>query len=95
MIWLVQVTEAFKIIQRDPKVKVIFVNIFGGIMRCDIIAEGLVAAAKATNLTLPLVVRLVGNRVQQGKEILQSASIKCQVIDSLEEAAKMACQLGQ
>lgn len=89
-----QVTEAFKIIQSDANVKVIFVNIFGGIMRCDIIAQGLVTAANATNLSLPLIIRLVGNRVKQGKEILRSLNIKYEIIDDLEEAAKAACKLA-
>lgn len=63
-------------------------------MRCDIIAEGLVAAARSTKLSLPLVVRLVGNRVEEGKKILESSGVRCKVIDSLEEAAITACQLA-
>lgn len=63
-------------------------------MRCDVIAQGLVAAAKTTKLRLPLVVRLVGNHVEKGKEILSKSSIKCFVIDDFEEAAKEACQLA-
>ncbi len=66
-----KVTAAFKIILSDPAVKGILVNIFGGIMRCDIIAEGIVAAAKEVNLSVPLVVRLEGTNVQQGKDILR------------------------
>src|SRR5690606_23807832 len=65
-----KVTAAFKIILSDPSVKGILVNIFGGIMRCDIIAEGIVAAAKEVSLGVPLVVRLEGTNVQQGKDIL-------------------------
>ncbi len=61
-------TAAFKIILSDPAVKGILVNIFGGIMRCDIIADGIVAAAQEVNLTVPLVVRLEGTNVEQGKE---------------------------
>ena len=64
-----KVTAAFKIILKDPAVKGILVNIFGGIMKCDIIAEGIVAAAKEVNLSVPLVVRLEGTNVQQGKDI--------------------------
>ena len=63
-------TAAFKIILADPAVKGILVNIFGGIMKCDIIADGIVAAAKEVNLSVPLVVRLEGTNVEQGKEIL-------------------------
>lgn len=63
-------------------------------MRCDIIAQGLVTAANATNLSLPLIIRLVGNRVKQGKEILRSLNIKYEIIDDLEEAAKAACKLA-
>ena len=65
-----KVTAAFKIILSDPAVKGILVNIFGGIMRCDIIAEGIVAAAREVDLKVPLVVRLEGTNVQQGKDIL-------------------------
>merc|ERR1711916_161 len=65
-----QVTAAFRIILSDPNVKGILVNIFGGIMQCDVIAQGVVAAARETNLSLPLVVRLEGNNVDLGKKIL-------------------------
>src|SRR6185437_4202326 len=68
-----KVTAAFKIILSDPAVKGILVNIFGGIMRCDIIAEGIVAAAREVSLNVPLVVRLEGTNVQQGKDILASS----------------------
>ena len=68
-----KVTAAFKIILSDPAVKGILVNIFGGIMRCDIIAEGIVAAAREVSLNVPLVVRLEGTNVQQGKDILATS----------------------
>ncbi|KAF8820872.1 putative Succinyl-CoA ligase [GDP-forming] subunit beta [Cardiosporidium cionae] len=87
----VQVAEAFRILQSDNQVKALFVNIFGGIMRCDIIAEGLVTAAQEVSLRVPLVVRLCGNRVEKGRKILESSGIQCLVIDSLEEAAKAVC----
>jgi succinyl-CoA synthetase beta subunit len=83
-----QVTAAFKIILSDPNVKGILVNIFGGIMQCDIIATGIVAAAKETHLTLPLVVRLEGNNVAIGKKILQDSGLKLLSADSMAEAAK-------
>ncbi len=70
-----KVTAAFKIIVSDPNVKGILVNIFGGIMKCDIIAEGIVAAAKEISLSVPLVVRLEGTNVEQGKEILAKSGL--------------------
>jgi len=91
-----QVTEAFKILQSDPNVKVLFVNIFGGIMRCDIIAQGLIEAVKAVNLTLPLVVRLVGNNVDLGKQMINKAGFKnVRVVDDFETAAKTVCSLAK
>ena len=82
-----KVTEAFKIILSDEAVKGILVNIFGGIMRCDIIAEGVVAAAKALSLTKPLVVRLAGTNVEEGKKILSDSSLKITPADDLDDAA--------
>lgn len=70
-----KVTEAFKIMLSNPDVKAILVNIFGGIMRCDVIAEGIVAAAKQVSLKVPLVVRLEGTNVDQGKEILAKSGL--------------------
>ncbi|MEW6719310.1 MAG: ADP-forming succinate--CoA ligase subunit beta [Thermodesulfobacteriota bacterium] len=70
-----QVKQAFRLILSDPSVKAIFVNIFGGIMRCDVIGEGLVAAAKALGLTVPLVVRLEGTNMEKGKEILAASGL--------------------
>jgi succinyl-CoA synthetase beta subunit len=83
-----RVTEAFKIITTDPGVKGILVNIFGGIMRCDIIAEGIVAAVKEVGLEDPLVVRLEGTNVDEGKEILANSGLKITTADDLEDAAK-------
>jgi succinyl-CoA synthetase beta subunit len=83
-----KVTNAFKIILKDPKVKAILVNIFGGIMKCDVIAEGVIAAAKELNLTVPLVVRLEGTNVQQGKEILSKSGLKITPADDLGDAAR-------
>jgi succinyl-CoA synthetase beta subunit len=82
-----KVTAAFKIILSDPDVKAILINIFGGIMRCDIIASGIVSAAKDIRLTVPLVVRLQGTNMDQGKEILKSSGIAVITADSLEDAA--------
>ncbi len=83
-----KVTEAFKIILSDPAVEGILVNIFGGIMRCDIIADGIVAAAKEVNLSVPLVVRLEGTNVQQGKDILAGSGLPIVAADDLGDAAK-------
>ncbi|MDA9657374.1 ADP-forming succinate--CoA ligase subunit beta [Alphaproteobacteria bacterium] len=82
-----KVTEAFKIILSDEAVEGILVNIFGGIMRCDIIAEGVVAAAKALSLTKPLVVRLAGTNVEEGKKILSESGLKIIPADDLDDAA--------
>src|SRR6476646_2031573 len=83
-----KVTAAFKIILSDPAVKGILVNIFGGIMRCDIIAEGIVAAAKEVNLSVPLVVRLEGTNVQEGKDILAHSGLPIVAADDLGDAAR-------
>ena len=83
-----KVTAAFKIILSDPAVKGILVNIFGGIMRCDIIAEGIVAAAREVSLNVPLVVRLEGTNVQQGKDILASSGLPIIAANDLGDAAR-------
>ncbi len=83
-----KVTAAFKIILKDPAVKGILVNIFGGIMKCDIIAEGIVAAAKEVNLSVPLVVRLEGTNVEQGKEILANSGLPIVAANDLGDAAQ-------
>ncbi|MDQ0314179.1 ADP-forming succinate--CoA ligase subunit beta [Amorphus orientalis] len=83
-----KVTAAFKIITADPNVKGILVNIFGGIMRCDIIAEGVVAAVKEVGLTVPLVVRLEGTNVDKGKAILNESGLAITAADDLDDAAK-------
>ena len=82
-----KVTNAFKLILKDPAVKGILVNIFGGIMRCDIIAEGIIAAAKEVNLGVPLVVRLEGTNVELGKEILAKSGLPIISGDNLGDAA--------
>ena len=83
-----KVTAAFKIILSDPAVKGILVNIFGGIMRCDIIADGIVAAAREVNLSVPLVVRLEGTNVEKGKEILANSGLAIVPANDLGDAAK-------
>ena len=83
-----KVQAAFKIILADPAVKGILVNIFGGIMRCDIIAEGVIAAAREMAIKVPLVVRLEGTNVELGKKILQTSGLKIIPADDLADAAK-------
>jgi succinyl-CoA synthetase beta subunit len=83
-----KVTEAFKIMLANPKVKAILVNIFGGIMRCDTIAEGVIAACKATNLSVPLVVRMKGTNEQLGKKMLADSRLPIISADSMAEAAQ-------
>ncbi len=83
-----KVTAAFKIILSDPKVKGILVNIFGGIMRCDVIAEGVIAAAKEVALKVPLVVRLEGTNVEKGKQIMAASGLPIISADDLGDAAK-------
>ncbi len=83
-----KVTEAFKIILRDPEVKAILVNIFGGIMKCDVIAEGVIAASKEVGLKVPLVVRLAGTNVEKGKEILAGSGLNIIPATNLADAAK-------
>jgi succinyl-CoA synthetase beta subunit len=83
-----KVTEAFKIITSDPNVKGILVNIFGGIMRCDVIAEGVVSAVKEIDLSVPLVVRLEGTNVELGKKIINDSQLNVIAADDLADAAK-------
>jgi len=86
-----QITAAFKIISEDKKVKAILVNIFGGIMKCDVIAEGVVQATKEVGLKIPLIVRLEGTNVAEGKEIIKKSGLNIISADDLDDAAKKAC----
>lgn len=88
-----KVAAAFKIILSDPKVKGIFVNIFGGIMKCDVIAEGVIEAAKEVGLQVPLVVRLEGTNVERGKALLKESGINIVAADSMAEGAKKIVEL--
>lgn len=83
-----KVTAAFKIITADPKVKGILINIFGGIMRCDVIAEGVIAAVKEVGLKVPLVVRLEGTNVNEGKKIIEASGLNVIPADDLDDAAQ-------
>ena len=90
-----RVSKAFKIILDDPEVKVVLVNIFGGIVRCDLIAEGVLAAIEEVGVEIPVVVRLEGNNSDIGSEILSRAEIKIESINNLADAAKKAVELAK
>jgi succinyl-CoA synthetase beta subunit len=90
-----RVSKAFKIILDDPEVKVVLVNIFGGIVRCDLIAEGVLAAIEEVGVEIPVVVRLEGNNSDIGSEILSHAGIKIESINNLADAAKKAVELAK
>ena len=85
-----RVTEAFKLILRDDDVKAIFVNIFGGIVRCDMIAEGIIAAVKEVDVKVPVIVRLEGTNVEKGKEILKASGLAIIPADDINDGAKKA-----
>ena len=87
-----QITAAFNIISADDRVKAILVNIFGGIMKCDVIAEGVVTAVKDTGLKIPLVVRLEGTNVEKGKEIINNSGLDIIAAEDLDDAAQKACK---
>uniref|UniRef100_A0A8D1LFY8 Succinate--CoA ligase [ADP-forming] subunit beta, mitochondrial n=1 Tax=Sus scrofa TaxID=9823 RepID=A0A8D1LFY8_PIG len=90
-----QVTEAFKLITSDKKVLSILVNIFGGIMRCDVIAQGIVMAVKDLEIKIPIVVRLQGTRVDDAKALIADSGLKILACDDLDEAAKMVVKLSE
>jgi len=85
-----RVTEAFKLILRDPDVKAIFVNIFGGIVRCDMIAEGIIAAVKEVDVKVPVIVRLEGTNVEEGKALLKNSGLAITPADDINDGAKKA-----
>jgi succinyl-CoA synthetase beta subunit len=82
------VTAAFKLILSDDNVKAVLVNIFGGIMRCDVVAEGVVAASRAVGVNAPVVVRLEGTNVERGQEILKESGLNFIVADGMKDAAE-------
>ncbi|PCH75956.1 MAG: succinate--CoA ligase subunit beta, partial [Planctomycetota bacterium] len=85
-------TEAFRIIMSDQKVKGILVNIFGGIMKCDIIARGVIGAARTVHLNIPLVVRLEGTNVKEGRQLMADSGLPILSATSLDEGAKLICE---
>jgi succinyl-CoA synthetase beta subunit len=82
------VAEAFKIILQDSDVQAVFVNIFGGIMRCDVIAQGIIEAANEVKCTLPIVVRMDGSNVEDGKQLLLESGLNVQIGDNLGDGAQ-------
>ena len=88
------IKEALTIITSDPKVHSILVNVFGGIMRCDYIAEGIIAATQALNLKTPIVVRLLGTKVEEAKEMIKKSKLRILPRDDLDEAASLAVHLA-
>lgn len=90
-----QVTEAFRIISSDPKVQAILVNIFGGIMRCDVIAEGIIQAAETLNLRTPIICRLQGTRVDDAQALIHASNMRIHARDDLDEAASLAVKVSQ
>ncbi|XP_026323443.1 succinate--CoA ligase [ADP-forming] subunit beta, mitochondrial isoform X2 [Hyposmocoma kahamanoa] len=89
------VAEAFKIILQDPKVTAIMVNIFGGIMRCDVIAEGIINAAKNLNIQIPVIVRLQGTKVDEARKLIAESGLRIVPRDDLDEAAALVVQLSE
>ncbi|RKZ82740.1 MAG: succinate--CoA ligase subunit beta, partial [Gammaproteobacteria bacterium] len=90
-----RVAEAFKLILSDSKVKSILVNIFGGIVRCDLIAEGIIQAAKDVGLSLPVIVRLEGTNAERGRDLLANSGMNIRVAQDLTDAAKQAVSAAQ
>ena len=90
-----RVAKAFKLILEDPEVKVVLVNIFGGIVRCDLIAEGILAAIEEVGVKIPVVVRLEGNSADIGSKILSESGVKIESKNDLADAAKKAVELSR
>jgi succinyl-CoA synthetase beta subunit len=90
-----QITNAFRILTSDPDVKAVLINIFGGILRCDVLAQGVVESAKELNLKLPVVVRMKGTNVEKGKEILKNSGLKFTIADEMKEAAEKVVGLAK
>jgi succinyl-CoA synthetase beta subunit len=86
------ITKGFEIILQDKRVKAILINIFGGILRCDVLARGVVAAAKKTKIRVPLIVRLEGTKVEEGKQILENSNLEFLVAKDMAEAANLVAQ---
>ena len=90
-----RVTEAFKLILSDSDVRAIFVNIFGGIVRCDMIAEGIIAAVKEVDVKVPVIVRLEGTNVEEGKALLKSSGLAITPADDINDGARKAVEAAK
>jgi succinyl-CoA synthetase beta subunit len=90
-----QIVNAFKILTSDKSVKAVLINIFGGILRCDVLAQGVVDAASELNLQLPVVIRMEGTNVEQGKEILRKSGMKFTIADGMKDAAEKVVALAK
>ena len=88
-----QVKNAFKILVSDSSVRAVLINIFGGIVRCDVVAKGVVEALRETGIDVPVVVRLEGTNVEQGRQVLHDSTLSFEVASSMENAAEKVCQL--
>ena len=89
-----QIRNAFKILMSDPKVKAVLINIFGGILRCDVLAQGVITAVKELGVSAPIVIRMEGTNVDEGKRLLHESALKLTTADSMDEAAKKVVQLA-
>ena len=90
-----QIRNAFKILMSDSNVKAVFINIFGGILRCDVLAEGVIAAVKELSLTVPIVIRMEGTNVQQGQEILRNSGLNFTVASGMKDGAEKIVALSK
>ena len=89
-----QIRNAFKILMSDKKVKAVLINIFGGILRCDILAQGVIAAVKELGVPVPIVIRMEGTNVDEGKRLLRESGMKLTTADGMDEAAKKVVELA-
>ena len=85
-----QISEGFRVILSDPEVKAIFVNIFGGIMRCDFVAEGIISAAQDVDLNIPLIVRLSGTNSELGRDLLNQSELQLTAVSDMDEGARVS-----
>ena len=90
-----QIRNAFKILMSDKNVKAVLINIFGGILRCDVLAQGVIAAVKELGVPVPIVIRMEGTNVDEGKRQLRESGMKLTTTDSMDEAAKKVVELGK
>ena len=89
-----QIRNAFRILMSDGNVKAVLINIFGGILRCDVLADGVIAAVKELNVNVPVVIRMEGTNVETGKQMLRDSGLNFTTADSMDEAAKLVVKLS-